>query len=212
MPVEEVDVAVVHLHELAVGAERGDVVEDFPFGDVAWPLRDGVHLPPRSGRAEVVAAQQRRPAVPSEDDVHVAGMIDEQCRPAVVVHLLAVGRLGIVSEGAHAGLEGAGPAGGCVVVGTDIRVFVRPLVGDEGFAIGMLGAGMLEVAHRVVEAIVGEVVDVGGDCHCGEEDRLQNSRQEDHRIIATVRHGHSHRVHGRRGCREEVERSPSIVV
>ena len=201
MPVEEVDVAVVHLHELAVGAKRGNVVEDLPLGDIARPLRDGVHLPPRSGRAEVVAAQQRRPAVPPKHDVHVAVMIDEQRRPTVVVHLAAVGRLGIVSQGAHAGLERSRPAVGRVVVRTDVGVFVRALVGDEGFSVGMLGAGMLEVAHRVVEAVVGEVVDVGGDRRRGQHDRLQDGRQEDQRINAPVRHGHSHRVHGRRECR-----------
>ena len=180
MTVEEVDVAVVHLYELAVGAERGNVVENLPLGDVARPLRDGVHLPPRSGRAEVVLAQQRRPAMPPKHDVHVAVVIHEECRPAVVVHLLAVGRLGIVSEGAHASLEGAGPAGGLVVVGTDVWVFVRSLVGDEGLAIGMLGAGMLEVAYRVVEAIVGEVVDVGGDRCRGQHDHRQDGRQGNH--------------------------------
>ena len=81
----------------------------------------------------------------------------------------------------------------------------------EGLAIGMLGAGMLEVAHRVVEAVVGEVVDVGGGGR-GDDDGLQDGHQGDHQIDAPSRHGHSHRVSGREECRQNVERSFSIVV
>ena len=54
--VEEVNVTVRHFDELAVGAERRDVVENLPFGDVLRFGGDDVGLPASSRGAEPVFA------------------------------------------------------------------------------------------------------------------------------------------------------------
>jgi hypothetical protein len=48
-------------------------------------------------------------------------------------------------------------------VGGDIRVFVRPLIGDIRHALVVFAGGMLEGADGIAVAVVGKVSDIGGN-------------------------------------------------
>jgi len=74
----------------------------------------------------------------------------------------------LAAHGVDAGLEGAGPFLGGVVVGADVGVFVRALICEVGDAVDELCTGVVHGGDGIAVAVVGEVFD--GLCGCGKGD------------------------------------------
>ena len=112
--------------------------------------------------AERVPAIFRVAAVRAEDEVDVALAINHERGLAVIVEFARIDLVRRFAHGAHASLDGSDPLGRGVDVGGDIRVFVRPLIGDIRDTLIVFAHRMLEATDRIPVTVVGKVRDVGG--------------------------------------------------
>ena len=126
----------------------------------------------------------------AEDEVDVALAINHERGLAVIVEFARIDLVRRFAHGAHAGLDGSDPMGRGVDVGGDIRIFVRPLIGDIRDALVVFAGGMLESANGIAIAVVGKVSDIGGNADATDGQGAEQSEEPAERGDR-VDHGHS---------------------
>ena len=107
---------------------------------------------------ELVITEQKRPTVTAEDEMDVALCIHNKRGPAMIIESSGVHLIRGNAHGIEASPYGASPSTSRMRVCSHVRILMRPLVGDIGHAVEILGGRMLHVTDGASVAVVAKMV------------------------------------------------------